>query len=107
MVVKALFLLGIIVAAAVALIGGTGVLPWIVGGLGIVTGFVAWKFTRSGILICCIVLVVCLSAIREQPFNPAWLTDVVFFVRVFVAHVGLAAGALAVFAPQGHIENAP
>jgi hypothetical protein len=106
MVVKALFLLGIVLAVAAAFVGGN-ILPWIVGGTGILTGFAAWKFARSGILICAIVLVVCLSAIREQPFNPSWLTDIVFFVRVFVAHVGLAGGVLAIFAPQGHIEAAP
>ena len=53
-----------------------------------------------GILVLSIVLVVSLSAIREQPFNPLWLVDLPFFIRVYVAHVGLAVGPLGVLAPR-------
>ena len=99
MPVKVLFAIGILLAA-VAAFYPSPILPWLVGGTGILTGVVAWHHRTRGILIAAIALVVALSAIREQPFNPAWLTEVVFFVRVFVAHVALAAGALAVFAPR-------
>jgi hypothetical protein len=45
-------------------------------------------------------VIIALSAIREQPFNPTSLTSAVLYIQVFVAHVALAAGALAIFAPQ-------
>jgi hypothetical protein len=98
MPVRILFILGIIVAVVAAFVPSS-VLPWVVGGTGILTGMVASREpTRT--LIVSTVLVVSLSAIREQFFNPAWLTNAVFFVRVYVAHVGLAAGLLAVLVPR-------
>ena len=99
MVVRILFVVGVVLAA-IASVVDLGLLPWIVGGTGIVTGIVAWKRGMRGILVLSIVLVVSLSAIREQPFNPRWLTDLVFFIRVYVAHVGLAVGLLGVLAPR-------
>jgi hypothetical protein len=99
MAVRLLFILGIVIAV-VASVVTSSLLPWVVGGTGILTGIVAWKTGARGILILAIVLVVSLSAIREQPFNPAWLTAAVFFVRVFCAHVGLATGLLGVLVPQ-------
>lgn len=99
MAVRILFVVGIVVAAIAAFVS-FGLLPWIVGGTGIVTGIVAWKLGMRGVLVLTIVLVVSLSAIREQPFNPAWLTELVFFIRVYVAHVGLAVGLLGVLAPH-------
>lgn len=99
MPVKVLFAIGILLAA-VAAFYDSPFLPWLVGGTGILTGILAWRDRTRGILVAAIALVVALSAIREQPFNPDWLTDVVFFVRVFVAHVALAASVLAVFAPR-------
>jgi hypothetical protein len=72
----------------------------IVGGLGVVTGVVAWKAATRGILVLTIVLVVSLSAILLQPYNPHWLNNVVFWVRVYVAHLGLASGVLGVLLPR-------
>jgi hypothetical protein len=99
MAVRILFIAGILIAVVASQVSSS-VLPWVVGGTGILTGIVAWKARARGILILAIVLVVSLSAIREQPFNPEWLTSAVFFIRVFVAHVGLASGLLGVLAPQ-------
>src|SRR5687767_11448437 len=104
MLVKVLFLLGILLALLMRLWGYDSLFPWILGGLGIVTGIVAWKERTVGILIASIALIVALSAIHQQPFNPTWLTSAVFYVRVFVAHVALAAGLLAVFAPPRQPE---
>jgi len=98
LIVKVLFAVGIALAVVAAFVP-SAILPWIVGGTGIVTGIVAWKFGVRMILPV-VVLVVSLSAILQQFFNPKWLNDVVFFVRVFVAHVGLGNGVLAVFAPK-------
>lgn len=100
MLVKILFAIGIAIAAVVGITGAGGIFPWIVGGTGIITGFVAWRYKTPGILVTSIALIVALSAIKEQPFNPDWLTEAVFFIRVFVAHVALAAGALTVFLPN-------
>lgn len=101
MLVKVLFLVGILFALLMRLWGGyDGIFPWLLGGLGIVTGIVAWKERTAGILIASIALIVALSAIKEQPFNPTWLTSAAFYIRVFVAHVSLVAGLLAVFAPR-------
>jgi hypothetical protein len=100
LLVKALYLLGIVLAAAIGISGAGGIFPWIVGGTGVLTGIAGWRARTAGFLITAICLIVALSAIREQPFNPKWLTDAVFFIRSFVAHVALAAGVLTVFSPQ-------
>ena len=99
MAIRILFLVGILIAVVASLVPSS-LLPWVVGGTGILTGILAWRAGARGILILAIVLVVSLSAIREQPFNPEWLTAAVFFIRVYVAHVGLACGLLGVLAPQ-------
>ena len=98
LIVKVLFAVGIALAVVAAFVP-SAILPWIVGGTGIVTGIVAWKFGVRMILPV-VVLVVSLSAILQQFFNPKWLNDTVFFVRVFVAHVGLGNGVLMVFVPR-------
>lgn len=72
----------------------------IIGGLGVVTGAVAWKAASRGIAVLSILLVVSLTAILLQPYNPNWLQNVVFWVRVYVAHLGLAYGALGVLFPK-------
>ena len=97
---RILFLVGVLVALVVSLWARGGMFPWLLGGFGVITGIVAWKERTAGILVATIALIVALSAIREQPLNPFWLTSLVFFERLFVAHVALAAGALAVFAPR-------
>jgi hypothetical protein len=101
-VVPALFVLGILIAVVAAFVP-SAILPWVVGGAGLLTGVVAWKQAKRGIVIAAIVLVVSLSAILQQPFNPKWLNDVLFFIRVYVAHVGLAGGLLTVFAPPSQV----
>jgi hypothetical protein len=100
--VRALFVVGLIVAAIAAFVP-SAILPWVVGGLGILTGIVGWTRSTRGLVIAAIVLVVAMSAILQQFFNPKWLNDVVFFARVYVAHIGLAAGLLSIFAPKGDV----
>lgn len=96
--VKALFAIGIVIALVAAFVP-SAILPWVVGGTGILTGILAWKL-KVPLMLPVIVLVVSLSAILMQTFNPKWLNDAVFFVRVFIAHVGLGLGVLMVFAPR-------
>ena len=98
-VFPALFVVGLVIALVAAFVP-SAILPWVVGGTGILTGLVVWKQAARGVVITTILLVVSLSAILQQPFNPTWLEDSVFFIRVFIAHIGLAAGLLAVFAPR-------
>ena len=101
-VVPALFVVGILIAVVAAFVP-SAILPWVVGGAGLLTGVVAWKQRTKGIVIAAIVLVVSTSAILMQTFNPKWLEDAVFFIRVYVAHVGLAGGLLTVFAPPSQV----
>lgn len=111
--VRILFLIGIVIAvvslfrdpnfplrkppAVVSLVIATWL---IIGGLGVVTGAVAWKAGTRGIAMLSILLVVSLSAILDQSYNPNWLENVVFWVRVYVAHLGLAYGALGILLPK-------
>lgn len=101
------FLAGLVAAVAAAFIvgqeGGPGGnllhagIPWVVGGLGILCGFLKWKEGDSrALLLAATGLVVGLSAILLQNFNPQWLNDVVYFARVLVAHILLSVGLLSV-----------
>lgn len=81
------FAAGLIVAVICAFFTSS-VLPWVVGGLGILVGLLnVTAGERKRLLLCGIGLVVALTAILAQTFNPDWLSAVVFFIRVFVAHV--------------------
>jgi len=111
--VRILFLLGVVIAV-VSLLRDPSFPPreappvvplviatWlIIGGLGVVTGAVAWKAGTRGIAMLSILLVVSLSAILLQPYNPNWLENIVFWLRVYVAHLGLAYGALGILLPK-------
>jgi hypothetical protein len=76
-------------------------LPWLVGGAGILTGLLNTSRKTKTTLFTLIGLVVALTAILTQPFNPAWLSHMVFFVRVFFAHALLSAAVL-YFLNDGH-----
>ncbi len=73
-------------------------LPWLVGGLGLVVGYLnvaeseVKQFLPAGLA-----LTVALFVIEQQRFNPEWLTNIVFFERVFVSHALLLVGLMAVF----------
>lgn len=101
------FVGGLLAAVAAAFIvgqdGGPGgsllhaTIPWVVGGLGILCGFLKWKEGDSrALLLAATGLVVALSAILLQNFNPQWLNDVVYFARVLIAHILLTVGLLSV-----------
>lgn len=102
--VKLLFLIGIAIAAAVGLAGLGGIFPWIVGGSGVVTGIAVWRHRTPQIVLTTSALVIALTAILLQPFNPKWLSDIVFFIRVFIAHVVLGAAALTIFFPPEELK---
>ncbi len=81
------FVAGLVVAVISAFVD-SAVLPWVTGGLGIVVGLLnVTAGEQKRLLLCGIGLVVALTAILAQTFNPDWLNHVLFFVRVFVAHV--------------------
>ena len=107
--VRILFLAGVVISALGVIRDPNPDVPlvivfWlIVGGLGVVTGVVAWKAATRGIVVLTIVLVVSLSAILLQPYNPHWLNNIVFWIRVYVAHLGLAAGVLGVLLPRPEV----
>ena len=92
---KIFFVLGLILALIAGFLRATGytlfILPWLVGGMGIICGlFPPSPRERNIIFYCLIGLVVALSAILLQDFNPGWLTDIVFFIRVLFAHILLS-----------------
>jgi hypothetical protein len=92
---KIFFVLGLILALIAGFLRATGctlfILPWLVGGTGIICGlFPPSPRERNIFFFSLIGLVVALSAILLQDFNPGWLTDVVFFVRVLFAHILLS-----------------
>jgi len=81
------FAAGLLVAVISAFVESS-ILPWVTGGLGIVVGLLnVTEAEQKRVLLCGIGLVVALTAILAQTFNPEWLSHVVFFVRVFVAHI--------------------
>ena len=92
---KLFFVIGLVLALVAGFLRATGVhlfiLPWLVGGMGIICGlFPASPGERNLVFYCLIGLVVALSAILLQDFNPGWLTDFVFFIRVLFAHILLS-----------------
>ena len=92
---KLFFVLGLILALLAGFLRATGanppLLPWLVGGAGIICGlFPPSPRERNLVFYCLIGLVVALTAILLQDFNPGWLTDIVFFVRVLFAHILLS-----------------
>lgn len=91
--IPSVFIAGII-ASVIAAFVSSRFLPWVVGGLGLVTGFLSWQAGNESILLISVGLVVALDSIVQQNFNPKWLTHTVFFVKVYFAHVLLASGAL-------------
>ncbi len=89
-----LLLAGIVLALLSAFVAAA-ILPWLVGGCGLAAGVLSTgpKLSRATFF-GALGLVVALSAIYLQPFNPTWLGSIVFFVRVFFAHVLLAVALL-------------
>jgi hypothetical protein len=92
-VIPSVFIAGII-ASVIAAFVSSRFLPWVVGGLGLVTGFLNWQAGNEIVLLISIGLVVALDSIVQQTFNPKWLTQTVFFVKVYFAHVLLACATL-------------
>lgn len=94
---KIAFALGLVVALICAFVD-IAWLPWVVGALGIVVGFLnVGEEEKKWALLAGIGLVVALTAILAQHFNPEWLNDVLFYLRVFVAHVLLVVAVLTFF----------
>ena len=94
---KIAFLAGLALAVVCAFVD-LWWLPWLVGGLGVAAGFlnVTAEETR-GFLIATIGLVVALTAIHAQHYNPEWLSNIVFYARVFVAHALLIVALMRFF----------
>ncbi len=91
---KLAFAAGLVIAVVCAFFRNDW-LPWVVGGLGILVGFLnVAAEEQKRLLLCGIGLVVALTAILAQHFNPQWLNEVVFYVRVFVAHVLLVVAVI-------------
>ncbi len=73
-------------------------LPWLVGGLGLVVGYLNVAETEvKSFLLAGLGLTVALMAIQAQHYNPQWLTDIMFYEKVFVSHALLLVALIAVF----------
>jgi ABC-type thiamin/hydroxymethylpyrimidine transport system permease subunit len=89
---KVLLLIGLVLALLFGCLRANGStawpIPWLlVGGLGIACGIFDFLPREAPVaLLSLIGLVVALSAILLQDFNPGWLNAIVFYVRVFFAH---------------------
>lgn len=93
---KVAFVAGLVLAIVAAYVDSS-VLPWLVAGLGVAVGlFNVSAGEAPGFLVSGIALTVALIAIQDQHYNPAWLTNVVFYVKVFVTHVLLPVSFVAV-----------
>ena len=102
---KLLLLIGLLLALLFGYLRAMGSMAWpipwlLVGGLGILCGI--FEFPPREIpkaFLSLIGLVVALSAILLQDFNPAWLNGIVFYVRVFFAHFLLSFAFLQLLKP--------
>lgn len=89
---KVLLLIGLLLALLFGSLRAAGStawpIPWLlVGGLGIACGVFDFLPREAPVVLLGLVgLVVALSAILLQDFNPGWLNAIVFYVRVFFAH---------------------
>ena|SRR2546428_4820954 len=89
---KIVFIIGLLLALLFGYLRATGstawLLPWLaVGGFGILCGLFNVVPSETKVAFLSLIgLVVALSAILLQDFNPSWLNGIVFYVRVFFAH---------------------
>ena len=96
---KLAFFGGIAIAAIIGLFfAGNDLLPWVAAGLGLVVGFFNVKAPEvRSFLLAGTALTVALISIQAQPYNPAWLTSVVLYEKVFITHALLVVGLLSFF----------
>jgi hypothetical protein len=76
--------------------------PWLlVGGVGLICGALyVYPTDLTVVFLSLIGLVVALSAILLQDYNPRWLSDIVFWARVFFAHFLLSFALLHLVKPR-------
>jgi hypothetical protein len=110
---KLLFFLGLLLALIFGYLRATGSTAWpvpwlLVGGLGIICGIFDFAPRETTFAFLSLIgLVVALSAILLQDFNPGWLNAIVFYVRVFFAHFLLSFSFLQLFKPHPKNFEAP
>jgi hypothetical protein len=103
---RLLLFLGLLLALLFGYLRARGsaawLIPWLlVGGAGLICGVLYSYPTGLRIIILSLIgLVVALSAILLQDFNPTWLSDIVFWVRVFFAHFLLSFALLYLVKPR-------
>jgi hypothetical protein len=103
---KRVFYVGIVVTLICAWLRARGwnAWPWLwlfTGGFGLICGAIyVYPADLKVIFLSLIGLVIALSAILLQDYNPKWLSDIVFWVRVFFAHVLLSFALLHLIKPR-------
>ena len=102
---KRFLFLGLFLALLFGILRARGstawLIPWLLtGGVGLICGaiYVYPKYLLT-IFLSIIGLVIALSAILLQDYNPKWLSDIVFWYRVFFAHVLLSFALLHLIKP--------
>ena len=93
------FLAGLVLAVIVGLFFcDNQLIPWLVAALGVLVGLLNIKPAElRSFLVAGIAVTVALISIQAQPYNPAWLTYVVLYVKVFITHALLLVGFFAFF----------
>lgn len=92
------FLAGLVLALIVGLVIKGDLIPWAVAALGVIVGLLNIKASEvKSFLLAATGLTVALISIQAQYYNPQWVTDVVFFEKVFITHALLVVGFLAFF----------
>ena len=83
----AILAVGFLLAAIVALFIQGNVFPWAVAVLGLALGaLTAITEDAKTFLLAGAGLTVALISIQVQPYNPAWLTSIVLYEKVFITH---------------------
>jgi hypothetical protein len=102
---KRFLFLGLFLALLFGILRARGSTAWLVpwlltGGVGLICGatYVYPKYLMT-VFLSIIGLVIALSAILLQDYNPKWLSDIVFWFRVFFAHVLLSFALLHLIKP--------
>jgi hypothetical protein len=97
--------LGIFLAILFGILRARGSTAWLVpwlltGGVGLICGaiYVNPKHLAT-VFLSLIGLVIALSAILLQDYNPKWLSDIIFWLRVLFAHVLLSFAFLRLVKP--------
>ena len=106
---KRVFYVGIVITLICAFLAARGCNPWPwlwlpCGGFGLICGAIYVKRDQLLVIFASLIgIVIALSAILGQDYNPKWLATLVFWGRVFFAHFLLSFSLLRLLKPARDI----